>query len=217
MDPNATGSVIIAASLSTLWMAIIAGSIGGIIVLIFGKLYNLVSWKLTEPKLRVEFDKNILGCITHTTTNDGWPVGFIRMRVTNRGKRVATARGCVAYLTNVEWKNKNGEFESADYCDSIRLAWSCQGLKPERFGSMDIPRGVSQYIDIISFREKQAKFEPQLEVTPNRYSVLFQTIGTFLFTVHVHAENANPVKCKLIFTWGVEDDTGAFEALSYKD
>lgn len=217
MDPNATDSVTTVTSLSTLWTSIVAS--GGVIIgFLFAKLYDLVSQKLTEPKLEVEFDENIPGCIAHTAPNNELSVRFIRMRVTNRGKRVATARGCVAYLTNVEWQNENGEFEPTDYCESIRLAWSCQGLRPERFGSMDIPRGVNQYIDIVAFREKHANFEPQLEVTPIRYLVLFQTIGTKLFTVHVHAENASPVKCKLIFTWPVEDeDTSAFEALSYKD
>lgn len=221
MDANTTDSVIIAASLSTLWMTIIAGSIGGIIVLVFGKLYNLVSRKWKEPKLKVEFDENIPGCITYTTDNAGRRVAFIRMKAANHGKRATTARGCVAYLTNVEKQNEKGEFESTDYCDSIRLAWSCQGQEPERFGSLDIPRSVNQYIDIVSFGEKQANFEPQLEVMPNRYLMLFQTTGSFLFTVHVHAENASPVKCKLIFTWrhpwNNSKDLDAFEALSYKD
>jgi len=220
MDPNATNSVINAVNLSTLWMTLIAGSIGGIIVLVFGKLYDWFSRKLTEPKLIVEFDKNILGCITYTTTNDGRAAATVRIKATNyRGKRAAC--GCTAYLTDVEMQNENGKFESTGYCDSIRLAWSCQGLKPDRFGPMDIPRDVSQYIDIISFLQHEAKFKPQLETTPNRYSLLFQQTGTFLFTAHVHAENASPVKCKLIFTWrhpwDGSKDSNAFEALSYKD
>ena len=141
----------------------IAGSVGGILVFIFSKLYNLFSWKLTEPKLRAEFDKNILGCITHTTTNDGRPAGTVRMKVTNRGKRAVTACGCVAYLTNVEKQNEKGEFESTDYCDSILLAWSCQGLQPEQFRPMDIPSKVNQYIDIVSLLQEDHKFEPRIE------------------------------------------------------
>jgi len=221
MDPNTTDTVINGVSHSTQWMTILAGSVGGILVFIFGKLYNLFSWKLTEPKLRVEFDKNILGCITHTMTNDGRPAATIRMKATNIGKRAATALGCVVYLTNVEKQNENGVFESTGYCDSIRLAWSCQGLTLGSFGPMDIPRGVSQYVDIVSLLQHQDKFELPLEVLPNRYSKLFWQTGTFLFTVHVHTENASPVKCKLIFTWrhswDGHKDSDAFEALPYKD
>ena len=86
---------------------------------------------------------------------------------------------------------------------------------------MDIPREVNQYIDIVSLLQEDRKFDLHLEVLPNRYTELFQQRATFLFTVHLHAENASPVKCKLIFTWrhpwNNSKDLDAFEALSYKD
>ncbi len=220
MDPNITDSVIIADSLFT-WTPIIAGCIGGIIVFVFGKLWNSVSWKLTRPKLKVEFDKKTQGCVSYTTANRR-PVVYIRMKATSYGRFAIAARGCRAYLTNIEKQNEKGEFESTAYCDSIRLAWSCQGPKPsEQFRSMDIPREVNQYIDVVSLLQEDNLFRLHLEVTPNRYIKLFQQTGTFLFTVHVHAENASPVKCKLVFTWRHAWDAGknsdAFEALSYKD
>ncbi len=220
MDPNTIDSVIITASLSTPWMTIIAGGVGGIIVFVFGKLWNLVSWKLTRPKLKVEFDKKIQGCISHTTAN-GTPSVYIRMRATSYGRFAVAARGCRAYLTNVEKRNKKGEFESTVYCDSIRLAWSCQGLRPEQFRPMDIPRKVNQYIDIVSLFQGASKFCIHWEILLNRYLGLLKQKGAFLFTVHVHAENARPAECKLLFTWSHpwdgSKDSDAFEALSYKD
>jgi hypothetical protein len=219
MDPNITENLINAANLPTLWITIIVGSSAGIIVYAFGKVCDFVSRKWTEPKLRVEFDQNIRGCITYTTTNDGRLAATVRMKATNHGKRAA--RGCVTYLTNVEKQNENGDFESTGYCDSIRLAWSCQEQRSGRFGPMDIPREVNQYIDIVSLGEKDNNFHLQLEIFLNRYSKLFQETGTFLFTVHVHAENANPEKCQLVFIWrhpwDGSRDSDAFEALSYKD
>jgi len=220
MDPNTIDDVINVVSFSMPWMTIIAGCIGGIIVFVFGKLSNLVLWKLTRPKLKVEFDKKTQDCISYTTDN-GRPVVYVRMKATSYGRFAVAARGCRAYLTNVEKRNKKGEFESTVYCDSIRLAWSCQRLPPEQFGLMDIPSKVNQYIDIVSLLQEDHKFEPRVEGMPNRYIKMFQQTGTFLFTVYVHAENASPVKCKLIFTWrhpwDGNKDSDAFEAQSYKD
>jgi len=216
IDPNTTHTVINSASRSMTWMTIFAGCIGGIIVFVFGKLWNLVSWKLTRPKLKVEFDKKIKGCISYTTAN-GRPEVYFRMKVTSYGRFATAAHGCRAYLTNTEKRNEKGEVESTAYCDSIRLAWSCQGPQPtERFRPMDIPREVNQYIDVVSLPKDVNLFDLHLEVMPNRYIKMFRQTGTFLFTVHVHAENASPVKCKLTFTlrhpWDGNMDSDAFEA-----
>ncbi len=220
MDPNTIDNAINVVVFSMPWMAIIAGCIGGIVVFVFGKLWNLVSWKLTRPKLKVEFDKKTQGCISYTTAN-GRPVVYFRMKATSYGRLAATACGCRAYLTNIEKRNEKGEIESTGYCDSIRLAWSCQGLRPEQFRPMDIPREVNQYIDVVSLPKDVNLFRLHLEVTPNRYTKIFQQTGTFLFTVHVHAENASPVKCKFIFTWrhpwDGNKDSDAFEAQFYED
>lgn len=221
MDPNTIDNIINVASFSMPWMTIIAGCIGGIIVFVFGKLWDFVSWKLKRPKLKVEFDKKTQGCISYTTAN-GTPVVYVRMKVTSYGRFATEARGCRAYLTNIEKQNEKGEFESTAYCDSIRLAWSCQGpQRTEQFRPMDIPREVNQYIDVVSLLKNVNLFRLHLEVTPNRYIKMFMQTGTFLLTVHVHAENASPVKCKLIFTcrnaWDGSKNSDAFEALSYKD
>ena len=219
MDPNTIDNAIDAAGMSSPWMTIIVASLGGIIVLVFGKLYDAI-WKWrTRPLLRVEFHQEFLGCITYTRTNRDSPAATIRMMVTNCGK--LAARGCVAYLTRIEMLNEHGVYESTDYCDSMRLAWSCQGPRPERFSPMDIPREVTQYIDIISIAPQLPRFIPNFEITPNRYLRLFEQTCPYRFTVHVHGENTAPVKCKLLFTfknlWDGRNDSDAFEARYCKD
>src|SRR5690242_19923357 len=101
---------------------------------------------LYRPRLKIEFGSSsefqAQTTVTHYVQNPqrGAPLGdlvylgsheavYIRLKVVNkqpwwfRGSPVA--KGCRAYLTDIEKAQENGEFKGTIYCDSIPLAWSC--------------------------------------------------------------------------------------------
>jgi len=186
---------------------------------ILAKGWDFVRKYLTRPKLVLEFRKKDLGYVTHTRTREGKPCATVRVKVTNTRK--TTARGCRAFLTNVREEDEEREFVQTGYCDSIPLAWSCQGEMKERFRPMDIPKDVNQHIDIIAIYTHETKFSPQLKVNLYRYVPMWEKKGTFLFTIYLHAENAKPVSCKVVFKWKGpwegKTDKDSFEAISYED
>jgi hypothetical protein len=110
---------------------------------------------------------------------------FIRIRVIN--KKPVIAKSCRAYLVAVEKADENGRFQPTIYCDSIPLAWACRDKLA--YEPLDLPRGVSQFVDLISTRSISADFRPEIRPIPYRYFELFQQHATFRFTVQVSGEN----------------------------
>ena len=187
---------------------------------VLAKGWDFVRNFVTRPKLVLEFRNKDLGCVTHTQTREGIPCATVRVKVTNTRK--TTARSCRAFLTNVKEEDEKGEFIKTGYCDSIPLAWSCQQEEAkEQFRPMDIPKEVNQHIDIIAICTQKTRFRPQLKVNLYRYEPMWEKKGTFLFTIYLHTENAEPVCCKVVFKWkGPWDgktDKDSFEAISYED
>lgn len=155
---------------------------------------------LFKPKLELEFKKE-QDFITKTPMTSGRDSYYIRVKVTNKKRNVA--RGCRAYLINIEKENNGRKFEQTSFCDSIPLAWSNQKLG-EQYNGINLSKGVNQFVDIIAtfpHTEFLDYFEPQLKVRPLRYEPLFREIGVFRFTIQVATENADPKIIKLIFKW----------------
>ena len=152
---------------------------------------------LFKPKLELEF-KEGQDFRTPTPMTSGRDSYYIRVKVTNKKRNVA--RGCRAYLVNVEKENDRGKFEQTSYCDSIPLAWSNQTLG-EQYKGIDLSKGINQFVDIIATFSHTDYFEPQIVVRPLRYESLFKESGVFRFTIQISAENADPEIIKLIFKW----------------
>jgi hypothetical protein len=136
-----------------------------------------------KPKLKLEFQENPY-CLSSTyETHKGQKLTnaiYIRVKVTNTSKVIA--KRCRAYLINIEKCDVNGNFIPTVYCDSIQLAWSCQGQR-NRWRGIDICKGVNQYLDV------------------------FKETGKFLFTIQASADGADPKIIKLEFDWrGVWND-----------
>lgn len=159
--------------------------------------------RMFRPNLNLSFD-NDEECVSHTFHTSrtlaatGPKAVYIRVRVNNTRNRMA--RECRGYLVNLEAKNEKGEFVKTEYCDSIMLHWSCQ--RPEtKYLPIHIPKGVNQFLDIVSLEENRNYFNPETHVILNRYHELLRRTGVFRFAIHVVADNAEPKTINLIFEW----------------
>ncbi len=158
---------------------------------------------LFRPNLELSFD-NDEECVSktflssRTLTVKGPKAIYIRVRVRNTRSRMA--RECRGYLVNVEERDGEGRFIKTEYCDSIMLHWSCQ-REETKYLPLHIPKGVNQFLDIISLEENKNVFVPQIHVFPNRYNELIRRTGVFRFTIQVVADNVKPKTIKLTFAW----------------
>jgi hypothetical protein len=148
--------------------------------------------------------------VAKTPTGGGEAV-YIRVEVMNEKRRLA--KQCRAYLVNVEVQNGRNEFEPTIYVDSIQLAWSCRENGKER-EAVDLPNGVSQYIDVLATYKSSNCFTPQISPFPFRYEELFiNSPKTFRFTVQVSGDGVDPVFTTIIFSWkGQWDDFEVHQA-----
>jgi hypothetical protein len=180
------------------------GTISGAFAILFSDYGR--RW-LFKPKLNLEFIED--NCVSNTCAvdRDGRKtanVVCVRVKVTNNSGIIA--KDCRGYLIDVEKQDKSGKFVSTIYCDSIQLAWSCQ-IGGNRYESIDISKGVNQYLDVVVTGNTIEGFEPQIMAKPIRYLDLFREKGIFRFTIQVSAEGAKPKTIKLIFDWkGVWDN-----------
>lgn len=165
--------------------------------------------RLFRPVLRLRFS-NKPDCVAKTPTGGGEAV-YIRVEVMNEKRRLA--KQCRAYLVNAEVQNDHKEFEPTIYVDSIQLAWSCRENGMER-DAVDLPNGVSQYIDVLATDKSSNCFTPQISPFPFRYQELFtNTPKTFRFTVQVSGDGVDPVFTKIIFSWkGQWDNFEVYQA-----
>jgi hypothetical protein len=154
--------------------------------------------RLFRPILRLRFSKTP-DCVARTPIGGGGEAIYIRVEVVNEKRRLA--RQCRAYLVNAEVQNDLGEFEPTIYVDSIQLAWSCRETGKER-DAVDLPNGVSQYIDVLTTYKSSTSFKPQISPFPFRYQELFaNTPKTFRFTVQVSGDGVDPAFITIIFSW----------------
>jgi hypothetical protein len=158
-----------------------------------------------RPKLQLEFGK---GREYQARTTEGIPphvrnAEYIRIKVINT--KPAIAKSCRAYLVGIEKSDETEPFKPTIYCDSIPLAWACKD-EGEKFGAIDLPRGISQFVDVISTRSVSRDFSPHLKFVPQRYIPLFAEHGVFRFTIQVSGEDLKPAFIKIVFRWaGVWD------------
>jgi hypothetical protein len=166
--------------------------------------------RLFRPVLRLSFSGGE-DCIAGTPLTGESEALYIRIKVVNKKPRLA--RGCRAYLVNVETKSTPTGFAPTLYADSIQLAWSCQVSGCER-NALDLPNGVSQYVDVIATSKANNTFTPQIVPFPFRYQQLFSTKSeTYRLTVQVCGDGIEPKVLRLIFVWKGQWDT----AEAYED
>ncbi len=166
--------------------------------------------RLFRPVLRLSFSGSE-DCVARTPTTDGSEAVYFRVKVTNDKPRLA--RACRAYLVKVETKAAGSRFVNTLYADSIQLAWSCQEPGRER-APLDLPNGVSQYIDLIATSKAVKTFTPQINPFPHRYRQLFTSKEeTYRLTVQVSGDGIEPKILKIIFVWKGQWDT----AEAYED
>lgn len=184
----------------------ISSFLAGFIVAIFAEP---IRQRLFKPKLNLEFSKDG-GCISKTyeaksaNSSITTEAFYIRIKVTNTSRIIA--RDCRAYLIDIEKQDEHDKFAPTVYCDSIQLAWSCQGRR-DRYEGIDLSKGVNKYLDVIVTRNTLRKFDPQIMVKPFRYSSIFEETGVFRFTIQASANGADPKIIKLILDWkGIWDD-----------
>lgn len=185
------------------------GAVLGFAAAVFAE--PLRQW-IYRPKLKLEFNGDP-GCRARTPEQaqlGGGPrpvqsiheADYIRIKVTNTKPLIA--KNCRAYLVGIEKADSSSAFKPTIYGDSIPLPWSCRG--EQAYGPLDLPRGIAQFLDVVSTRSVSADFKPEIKPIPYRYISLFQQQGTFRFTVQVSGENVKPVFIKILFRWtGVWD------------
>src|SRR5690606_16025317 len=118
-----------------------------------------------------------------------------RVRVTNKSKWFV-AKGCRAYLVNIERRSDAGIWEPTVYAESQQLAWSARGSG--RHDAMDLPCGVPHFVDVFSVRDASTEFLPAIPERLYRYVDLYSTPGTYKFTVLVSGDGVRPESITLV-------------------
>jgi hypothetical protein len=186
------------------------GAFAAVLVLV---LQGVAHW-WRRPVLHLDFRG---GDPAYTTSTVEGPHGqhhivknharYLRLRVTNNGWGVAT--GCRAYLVKVEKWDDTQIPRATIYCDSLRLNWSAQ-TETDKAMPLAIPRGINQFVDLLSTRETSTDFRMEMPFGLRRYYALFREHGTFRFTVLVAGDGVTPKTATLLFTWsGVWDQFSA--------
>jgi hypothetical protein len=177
-------------------LPLVIGGLIGFIAAVWAEQIRHLIW---GPKLKVEFIEGEKGF--KTNTKDGHiDAHYVRVRVLNTGRQVA--KQCRAYLVNVEkWDESIDDFGPTIYCDSLQLAWSAQTNNITAYRALDIPKGIPQFIDLISTRQGDSNYRIKTELHLNRYKDLFEELGKFRYTVLVAGDNAEPKSREIIFEW----------------
>ena len=79
--------------------------------------------------------------------------------------------------------------------------------------ALDLPKGVSQYVDVIATSSVTNSFEVQIQPFPIRYMEIFGTKPqTFRLTVQVAGDGVDPQVIRIVFAWkGRWDAVDAYE------
>lgn len=190
---------------SPLWVTSLVSFVAGATIAIFAE--PIRRW-LFRPRLRVDFSNKRCVIKTPTTVGAVTPSrGFwVRARVRNvGGGRIA--RGCRAYLVNVEIE-KGGEFTNSEFADSLRLKWSSQPLGEET-KPLDIPRDIEQFADVISTdKGSPDQFHMQTSVVPFYLRTLFDKSPKKLrLTIMATGDDATAHMAHFVFEWKGAWDT----------
>jgi hypothetical protein len=162
---------------------------------------------LLRPRLRLRFDP--VRCVTSTPTYGGIVESrghYVRVQVINRSGRVAKA--CRVFLVDIEQMDGVGIFRPTVYLDSLRLKWASQ-LEGEELRPLDLVRGVSQFVDVIS-TDKASHYAFTLHVpfTPGIYAQLFgYEPKTLRLTILATGDDVKPATTQIVFAWDGQWDT----------
>jgi hypothetical protein len=186
-------------------LAVITGTVIGVIS------EPIRTW-LFRPELRLKFDP--ARDVTPSPTFVGYPGGpqrrsqgrYLRVQAINESHRIA--KGCRAFLVDVEQADDQGSFRPAGYLDSLRLKWASQSPGDE-LRAIDLPRGVALFVEVLSADESSPEvFAMHTPFVPAIYSKLFdEKPKTLRLTVLVTGDNARPAKTRVIFEWRGSWDT----------
>jgi hypothetical protein len=183
------------------WLTFGVGLLGGFFTAVFAE--PLRRW-LYAPRLALTFgtSSHFLTRTPEIGPNSQYEALYVRVEVVNT--RAALAKSCRAYLVNVERKGTSRNFEPTEYCESLQLAWACQGKR--KFDAFDLPRDAPHFVDIISTRPTSTAFALATEVTPLRYIQMLATPGVYRFTIVVSGDGVKPVTIRPAVDWnGVWD------------
>lgn len=142
-----------------------------------------VQRRIHGPKLALDYGSGDAYRAPSGLSEAGQKVGdiYIRLRVRNLKPRVAKA--CRAYLTRIEKKRPDDNYEDTLFKESVQLAWSAQG-PDARFDPLDIPMGIDQFIDIVrTDRLLEPQMQPMLAASLSRYAHLWSYRGSYRMTV----------------------------------
>jgi hypothetical protein len=179
---------------------LIGGAIGFISAVLAPIMVEPLKHRVFGPKLKVEFIEGDTGFITDTKESGVTDAHYVRVKVRNTGRQIA--KQCRAYLVNVEkWNISTGKFEPTIYCDSLQLSWSARANTKEAYLPQDMPRDISQFIDIVSTRQGESDYKIMIEPRLYRYEPLFREHGKFRYTILVSGDNVKPVSAKVVFEW----------------
>ena len=183
------------------WMSIMIGLVGGFLCAVFAE--PLRQW-LYRPIVALEFKpiKHFVTSTREASSSGHHGARYVRINVTNR--RSALARSCRAYLVKIECRSRSGEWEATEYCESMQLAWSARG--DGRHAALDLPKNVPHFVDVVSTRETSTSFKPETDGLLFRHMALFDSPGTYRFTVVVSGDGVNPVWIRLLFVWSSKWD-----------
>jgi hypothetical protein len=170
----------------------------------------LIQWlwrRLHRPRLRIGFDYSPHYIRpTEVTFSDEEKLKsyYIRISVTNQKRTLA--KSCRAFLTNIETQPFAGEFEPTEYGDTLQFAWAGQ-RKGQEYTGVDLPKGITFYLNILTTVENDEKFYLHLQRVPMKYAQLFRQKQLFAFDILVTSANMNPRKSRMLFQWnGSWDD-----------
>jgi hypothetical protein len=197
------------ASASISWLSALAPLVSFVLGFITAVFAEPVRQRFFRPNLELSFSGRE-DSITKTGTAGGSQAVYVRIQVRNTKPKLA--RACRAYLVNIETKSAGGRFKPTAYVESIQLAWSCRTPGNER-DPIDIPNGVSQYIDVVATSSISSHFAIQIAPFPVWYSVLQSSSPqTYRYTIQVAGDGTEPKVLKLVFVWkGTWDDVEAYE------
>ena len=171
---------------------LLSGSFGGAVVALVLKTY----WDHSHrPILRAALLRQKGGYRSFRTAG-GYQAKYLRLYVSNIGQ--SCVRSCTAYI--VKATKSTGEMLFNE--ETSPLFWSNAGLE------MDIPRGVSLYLDVCSLHaeRKPALLDPAVPKEKNRFEKFFEDRAYYEITILVAAENAGSLERKVTFYFDPAQD-----------
>jgi hypothetical protein len=199
---------------SATWTSLLS-FVAGAVTAIFAEPFR--RW-LFRPVIRVSFDPETCDLRTPTSVVAAEPTGqyarasqgrWVRVRVQTTRNRIA--KGCRPYLVKVEIEEQ-GQFRPSNFVDTLRLKWSSQPPN-ETVGPVDIPKGVSQFVDVLSTDRSSPNryFDQTAQGVPQYCRALFdERPKTLRLTILVTADEAKSATTSFVFRWKGVWDT--FEA-----